>query len=443
MSARQFSYSPDTREEHGSDGDAGVRRPAGVSPGTRLGAVSAADPDGQAMALDHQQVLLLDVLRRAGGEPVSYEELRDAGVEYPASVVSELELAGLPVDRCSEGSSAACRLRGARPDQRRDELPDGEPGGHRQAHQPTVVPDGPAPAISASTSPRPPKRHLRRAGRSRVARPTCNRRTTRGPRLGAGCSGQRHRASRTCSPGPRPRPHRGSTRAPLAEPVAPWHSGLARAGAPRRHFERAMARARRADRRPRRRHDPGRRRTGRQRAGTPRRREPSSEIEHPDGRDTLALRAAAARPLRAAAARPLRAAAARPLHAANSGLPHAGRSTRGARARTAAGRRAQERGPGPQRGAGRNRREPRQMRRTSQRNMPDLCLRALRPGDSASARPPAGRRSTDPRTAPTDRQPAANRAGRAPTGSPRSGPPTGGHVDGWLTGVRRRREAPV
>src|SRR6266576_2616546 len=44
--------------------------------------------------LDEQQAQLLDVLRRFGGKPVSYQQLRDAGIEYPASVVSELELAG-------------------------------------------------------------------------------------------------------------------------------------------------------------------------------------------------------------------------------------------------------------------------------------------------------------------------------------------------------------
>ena len=100
------------------------------------------------MALDHQQALLLDVLRRACGERVSYEELRGAGVEYPASVVSELELAGLPLERCSEGSSAACRLPRRPFDERCDELPHRVPGGRRRGHGPTVLPDGPARAIA-------------------------------------------------------------------------------------------------------------------------------------------------------------------------------------------------------------------------------------------------------------------------------------------------------
>jgi hypothetical protein len=43
---------------------------------------------------------VLDALRRAAGAPVSFAELREAGVELPASVVSELELAGVAVQRC-------------------------------------------------------------------------------------------------------------------------------------------------------------------------------------------------------------------------------------------------------------------------------------------------------------------------------------------------------
>jgi hypothetical protein len=56
--------------------------------------------------LDQQQALLLAVLRRVGGAPVSYAELREAGIELPASVVSELQLAGVPVQRCPRESFA-------------------------------------------------------------------------------------------------------------------------------------------------------------------------------------------------------------------------------------------------------------------------------------------------------------------------------------------------
>ena len=55
---------------------------------------------------------MLGALRRANGMPVSYAELRAAGVELPASVVSELELAGVPIERCRgiEGRGASVRL---------------------------------------------------------------------------------------------------------------------------------------------------------------------------------------------------------------------------------------------------------------------------------------------------------------------------------------------
>ena len=56
---------------------------------------------------DHQQALVLGALRRAAGAPVSYAEFREAGVEFPASVVSELELAGVAIERCfGEGRGA-------------------------------------------------------------------------------------------------------------------------------------------------------------------------------------------------------------------------------------------------------------------------------------------------------------------------------------------------
>ena len=87
------------------------------------------------MALDQQQALLVGVLRRAGGGPVSFGELRDAGIEYPASVVSELELAGLPLERCYDGPISERRLLGVRldlvpisPDGGDDEEPRPPPG---------------------------------------------------------------------------------------------------------------------------------------------------------------------------------------------------------------------------------------------------------------------------------------------------------------------------
>ncbi len=49
---------------------------------------------------DEQQALVLNALRSAAGTPVGFSELRAAGVEFPASIVSELELSGIAIQRC-------------------------------------------------------------------------------------------------------------------------------------------------------------------------------------------------------------------------------------------------------------------------------------------------------------------------------------------------------
>jgi hypothetical protein len=49
---------------------------------------------------ERQQAVLLRVLFRRQGRGVSFAELQDAGVEFPASVVSELELEDVPIERC-------------------------------------------------------------------------------------------------------------------------------------------------------------------------------------------------------------------------------------------------------------------------------------------------------------------------------------------------------
>lgn len=58
------------------------------------------DVGGPSMVLDLQQAELLELLSAAEGEPVSYGELQEAGIELPASTVAGLELAGLPIGRC-------------------------------------------------------------------------------------------------------------------------------------------------------------------------------------------------------------------------------------------------------------------------------------------------------------------------------------------------------
>jgi hypothetical protein len=61
--------------------------------------------------VDAQQQRLLELLRHAGGRPVTIADLRAAGIDFPAAVVSELELAGYAIDRVHErGSQVGVRL---------------------------------------------------------------------------------------------------------------------------------------------------------------------------------------------------------------------------------------------------------------------------------------------------------------------------------------------
>jgi hypothetical protein len=77
---------------------------------------SASRRSGHALstAVDAEQARLLKILARRAGEPVTYDELRDAGVEYPASLVSEMELAGIEVERCQAAGPAGRPARAVR-----------------------------------------------------------------------------------------------------------------------------------------------------------------------------------------------------------------------------------------------------------------------------------------------------------------------------------------
>jgi hypothetical protein len=48
---------------------------------------------------DTQQRQVLERLRRAGHHPVALTELRASGIDFPATVVSELELNGFAIER--------------------------------------------------------------------------------------------------------------------------------------------------------------------------------------------------------------------------------------------------------------------------------------------------------------------------------------------------------
>jgi len=51
--------------------------------------------------LDFQQLALLEVLERSADSRASFDELRETGIEFPASIAEELELMGLPLEHCS------------------------------------------------------------------------------------------------------------------------------------------------------------------------------------------------------------------------------------------------------------------------------------------------------------------------------------------------------
>lgn len=51
----------------------------------------------------------LRLLQEAGERPLSFSELKGAGVENPAQVVYELELAGQPIERSPAGIRLATR----------------------------------------------------------------------------------------------------------------------------------------------------------------------------------------------------------------------------------------------------------------------------------------------------------------------------------------------
>jgi len=66
--------------------------------------------------VDAQQRRLLDRLRLAGNQPIPFAELRGGGIEFPAAVVSELELHGYAIERVFDGERlVGVRLLQAKP----------------------------------------------------------------------------------------------------------------------------------------------------------------------------------------------------------------------------------------------------------------------------------------------------------------------------------------
>jgi hypothetical protein len=78
---------------------------------------------------DAQQQRLLERLRQAGDQPVTFAELHTTGIDFPAAVVSELELNGYVIERVHDhGRLIGVRLR--HPD------PQDTPPRHRRRRRP-------------------------------------------------------------------------------------------------------------------------------------------------------------------------------------------------------------------------------------------------------------------------------------------------------------------
>jgi hypothetical protein len=59
-----------------------------------------------------QQLRMLERLRRAGDQPVTLDELRAGGIDFPAVVLSELEINGYVIERLHKhGRLIGVRLR--------------------------------------------------------------------------------------------------------------------------------------------------------------------------------------------------------------------------------------------------------------------------------------------------------------------------------------------
>jgi hypothetical protein len=72
---------------------------------------------------------LLELLRETGEEPIPFAELHAGGISFPATVTSELELNGYPIERVDEhGRLVGTRLL--------DSEPRDTPAAHRRRRRP-------------------------------------------------------------------------------------------------------------------------------------------------------------------------------------------------------------------------------------------------------------------------------------------------------------------
>ena len=84
---------------------------------------------GDNPSIDPQQQRLLEQLREAGEEPVTFADLHAAGISFPAAVISELELDGYSIERVYDhGRLVGVRLL--------DSEPRDTPAAHRRRRRP-------------------------------------------------------------------------------------------------------------------------------------------------------------------------------------------------------------------------------------------------------------------------------------------------------------------
>jgi hypothetical protein len=113
----------------------------------------SANPGDSVGPADEQQARLVSRLRAAGGEPVSFDELRSEGIENPAVLCYELEVAGLRIARVHRrDASGRAPLVGVRLE---------EPEGAGSPPQPAAPGPGEAGARMVMPSPASRPRHPR------------------------------------------------------------------------------------------------------------------------------------------------------------------------------------------------------------------------------------------------------------------------------------------
>jgi hypothetical protein len=116
----------------GGGGWLGRGRPLGAGPGHQPAEATPIRRKARIRSVtlaDTQRQRLLERLRQAGEQPVAFAELRAGGIDFPAAVVSELELNGYAIERVyDDGRMVGVRL--LKPE------PPKTPAAHRRRRRP-------------------------------------------------------------------------------------------------------------------------------------------------------------------------------------------------------------------------------------------------------------------------------------------------------------------